>query len=386
MEAPATTPQYSLAQYIPILVASFLSSSLSLLGSSFIIYMMIQQQSLKTKILHRLLLGISVGDFVASVSALLMPYLIPQEVSNNLPGAIGNHASCSAAGFLFMTCLGGGSCYNAGLSVYYLLVVRYGWKERDFPRKIELGGHVLAFSYPLALNIAALATQSINPAAIINNVCTYAGTPYGCGLTDTCERGDIPTMRKTLLLLAAWVLLWSVLSFVCAVLVWDKVRGVIQRSASHRFEGGMDESSAGKLREVGTQCLLYTSAYFNTVLWPMVALVLSFVQPGDDKKTEPGYYALCLLFWLFCPLQGALNFFTFTRLPVQQWRKAAPDRSLFYIYKQVLRSNRPPRRGSQSCYHTVRKNSNDGSGDQMVAPFPRQESSAQEDDDDGLIE
>ena len=121
------------ARYIPLLVLSAISGTLSILGSGSVIYM--TSRNLSTKLMDRLVFSLSVSDMFSSISSVLMPYLIPQYIG--LAGASGSHASCSAIGFIFMSFVMMGCCYNSYLSIYYLLVVRRSWKEHDFQKPLE---------------------------------------------------------------------------------------------------------------------------------------------------------------------------------------------------------------------------------------------------------
>jgi magnesium-transporting ATPase (P-type) len=68
-------------------------------------------------------------------------------------GASGNHGTCAASGFLTQFIVSS-PLYNATLAFYYLLMVRYNWKERDLV-KIEPIIHGIPLCFGLGTAIAA---------------------------------------------------------------------------------------------------------------------------------------------------------------------------------------------------------------------------------------
>lgn len=293
--------------------------------------------------MQRLVFALSLSDLVSSLSFLLMPWLIPSEIG--LPGAVGNHASCAAIGFGLMTFILVGCFYNAYLSVYFFLVVRRRWRDADFERSpaVEIVSHIFAVVVPMSIGIAGMATQSINPSPLLNSICTYASYPWDCN-----ENPDIECTRSSREVVTALsaaggslIVFFTILGFCCTFLVALTIRTTIRRNAVHRFEGDRDEAGEARIRNVTIQAILYSLAYLNTFFWPHLLMLLShqFVNSGaeiQEKKTQAGYYAFQVLSCTFYPLQGFLNFFIYTRLKVDRLRKQDPDRSLFWIYRQIV--------------------------------------------------
>jgi hypothetical protein len=62
----------------------------------------------------------------------LSTWPIPKE--SGIQWAVGNRTTCNVQGFFTqMTIIG--ALYNGSLSVYYVLVTRYGWREHDFKKR-----------------------------------------------------------------------------------------------------------------------------------------------------------------------------------------------------------------------------------------------------------
>ena len=333
------------ARYIPLLVVGCLSSLLSILGSSSVLYMV--RRDFQTK--HRLIFGLSLADLISSTALLVMPFSVPSYLG--LTAAVGTHATCTASGFFMQTNVLIGACYNCYLSFYYILVVKRNWQEGDFHKRKgwEIAGHGFAVVVPTAIGILGAATQSINSNKFANNVCLYSPAPWGCGNDSDvhCTRSSLETTRLIGALTSLFLTTYSIVGFVCTALVCCAVSDNFRRSGNYRFEGDQPSATNQRLRQVKTQAFLYSLVYLNSFIWPVLVQVMT-EKAGTDiatKKLEPGYYILQLVLWALFPLQGFLNFFVFTRNKVTQWKKAAPNRSALWVYKQVLVDAPLPRRG-----------------------------------------
>ncbi|CAB9496464.1 expressed unknown protein [Seminavis robusta] len=366
------------AHYIPLMVIGTLTSTLSLLGSLCIIYMV--SRDTRTKIVHRILFGMSVADCLTSACFLLMPYLIPSYIG--LPGAVGSHASCSAIGFFFLASNKMGCIYNAFLSMYYYLVVVRNWREHDFRNRpqLEIVCHTCAIVTIVAIETTAVATQSINPSPMQNNLCIYAVSPWGCNNdNDECSRSNRTTLTIFLAISGVLYVSFSVAGFACTVLVWLHVRTTLKRSGQYRFENSIrppaEESSTilhrmssvandtlrrismtasstassedpndAKIRQVAMQAILYSLVCFQTIIWPLIVVTISSALTDADMeevKLTPGFYVLKVMFWICYPLQGFLNFFVFTRPKVKRWREVEPNKSCLWIFRQVVACKTP---------------------------------------------
>ncbi|CAB9520965.1 expressed unknown protein [Seminavis robusta] len=363
------------AQYIPLVVVGSISSTLSLVGSGCILFMSYRQRS---KVLHRLLFALSLADMAQSSANLFMPYAIPSSIG--LPGAVGNHVTCTAAGFFVMFGLQWGGCLNALISLYFYLSVVRSWREHDFTRRIrmEIATHVFVFLLAFGLNFFPAVYQMINPYEYINNLCILSSFPWNCGTEEgqlPCERSSQEELDKYTQAHFLVVVIFTIIAFACTCRVWYHVHSIRKRSASYTSFGSLPASSDNSipasshgttlsnhkkssspapdpiLRQVCTQAILYFLVYFNTFIWPFIGQILvnSLLTAAEvqEKKTEPGWYALQFLFWTLNPLGGFFNFFVYTRLRVQQLRRLDPERSLYSVYREVIFSNYVSQRSSR---------------------------------------
>ena len=128
----------------------------------------------RSKVYHRLVMGMSLADVSSSFALALSTWPIPS--SSGILWAVGTTQTCTAQGFF--TQFGISSpLYNVSLSFYYLLAVRYGWKEHELKR-IEPYFHVLPVAWALLTGIAGLPLQIFNSA---NLWCWIGDGPPGSG-------------------------------------------------------------------------------------------------------------------------------------------------------------------------------------------------------------
>lgn len=294
------------ARQIPVIVFGTMSTILSLIGSGCIILM--TSQKLRSSIMGRILFCLSVCDMTSSIANLLMHWLVPSELG--LTGAIGTYESCSAVGFFLMTAMTAGCIFNAYLSFYFLLVVRKSYRERDFNKYWEILGYVFAVTISLAINMVAAATQSINPSPLVNDVCTYATSPWTCNENEDleCQRSSRTTVAAVAFLGSAVLLVFSAIGFVCSFMVAFTVRSTLKKSSAYRFQGDRDEAGEKQIRQVCIQAVLYSLAYLNTFFWPLLAGIISHhwvhtAEEIQEIKLETPSYTMIFFFWTLSPLQ-----------------------------------------------------------------------------------
>merc|ERR1712048_155201 len=86
----------------------------------------------KKNLYRQIMVLMSCFDFITAISWMVGPAPIPSTDQNgydaNILGANGSEALCVAQGF-FTTFGYGSGFFNNSLSIYYVLVVVYGWKD-----------------------------------------------------------------------------------------------------------------------------------------------------------------------------------------------------------------------------------------------------------------
>jgi hypothetical protein len=202
-----------------------ITGSASVICSSLIAYSVIRDKRNRSKVYHRLLLGMSIADLSSSFWLALSTWPIPKETG--ILWASGNTLSCNFQGFF--TQFGVSSpIYNGSLSIFYLLVIRYGWKE-DQLKRIEPFLHGVPILWGLGTGIAGLCLTLFNSA---NLWCWVA--PY----EDRGENADI--YRWAFFYGPLWLM--EVVVTVNLYFVWVYVRNVTKRSENHMLPNNSTNS------------------------------------------------------------------------------------------------------------------------------------------------
>eukprot|EP00547_Thalassionema_nitzschioides_P000633 CAMPEP_0194212658 /NCGR_PEP_ID=MMETSP0156-20130528/12687_1 /TAXON_ID=33649 /ORGANISM="Thalassionema nitzschioides, Strain L26-B" /LENGTH=255 /DNA_ID=CAMNT_0038940529 /DNA_START=84 /DNA_END=848 /DNA_ORIENTATION=- len=191
----------------------------SAIGSSIIIFLVtVRGNQKKHGTYQRLVLGMSICDFFASVAWFLTTWPIP-EGTPGVYGAVGNTNTCSAQAFFAQFSLST-VWYNASLALYYVLVIVKGWKNEEIV-KVEplLHGHAIAWG--LGTGIASLSLTLFNQ---VGWDCWISAAPLGCQEswnspdgTTTCERGDNGSLYQWAFYYAP---LWFVIVLTSGLMYW----------------------------------------------------------------------------------------------------------------------------------------------------------------------
>jgi G protein-coupled glucose receptor regulating Gpa2 len=146
------TAGFNEAQSIALAIVPKISGSLSVLFCALIIFTVARDKNRRSKTYHRLLVGISIVDMSSGFWLALSTWPIPKE--STVLWASGNDRTCTLQGFF--TNFGiTSSFYNTSLSLYFLLVIRYGWKESQI-KKIEPFLHVIPLLWGFGTSFAGL--------------------------------------------------------------------------------------------------------------------------------------------------------------------------------------------------------------------------------------
>ena len=160
---------YEVALYVLQKVANILSA----VGSLMIISQVARSDFNRRKAQQRIILGISIIDFQTSVIWIFTSLFMPADSGALL--ATGNQATCDAQGFIVQFSIAG-TLYMAALQLQYLLVIKYGWKDREVARR-EKWFHAVPIAFGLATAVSALVLRQYNTA---NWDCWIAPLPQDC--------------------------------------------------------------------------------------------------------------------------------------------------------------------------------------------------------------
>ena len=143
---------YNETQMKILAIIPHITGTLSALGSFSIICDIWKNRDNKMKRpYYRILLGLSLFDFLASTSLALSTIPMPADTPGVF-GAKGTTQTCTAAGF-FVQLSEGSMIYNLILSIYYTLSGRYKMTDDEFAKKCEpyMHGFTIIFTLGIAI-------------------------------------------------------------------------------------------------------------------------------------------------------------------------------------------------------------------------------------------
>jgi len=290
------TPQTE-ERFIAISIIPRFTGLFSLVGSSLIIYMILSDREKKlVKSYHRLMLVMSVFDVFQSIALAASTSPFPKETQ--IYGSIGNKATCQVQYFFLIIGMAV-PMYNASLSTYYLLTIRYRFPFRYFETKIEPFLHGASVLIPMSIAIAAIVTEDV----------TDGGNTSVC-LTSYNARTfwGIISMPS----LSFCVCLYSMVSISC----YANTRST--RVRRYSYSQNQTQRRESERQATIRQAMLYTLAFMMTFIFPVLVIIFP-------------YYPFEVLKNIFYPLQGFWNFVLYIRPIVIKRREAAPHKYFYEI-------------------------------------------------------
>jgi hypothetical protein len=370
--SPQDESDFTLAQQVAITLVPAFSGTLSILGSSIIIWLLLQENRRRLKsVKYRFLLAICLSDIAYTLW--LVPFALP--IPKDTPGvwgAMGNKASCSAQGF-FIQCGIIGSFYSCALSMYYYKSLCFSMRDDEIAKRYEKWIHIVAVVWPLGTATAALQQDLYSYTGV---GCWIAPYPLRCHKRDgiDCIRGENAYLYAWLYMGIPFTFLWLYIIY-SMWMIYLKVKEVSRRAeqwligrvdpsivsnstrvevtelsrqssvrdfsdgsahnrssnvavVSHRGGGisGNDTRDtsryAERTKEAATQAFLYVIAFFITRMWGFIVVLIE-----ELGGTCPFY--LLLIENFFLSMQGFSNVFIFLRPRIKSIQKRSPEISYF---------------------------------------------------------
>mmetsp|Transcript_23323 Transcript_23323/g.50516 ORF Transcript_23323/g.50516 Transcript_23323/m.50516 type:complete len:357 (-) Transcript_23323:500-1570(-) len=345
----------TLAQQKAVAVAPKFTAAASAISSITTIFLIVCCRGRKKRTYHRIILGMSMCDLVASVAWFFTTWPIPRGTPG-VYGAVGNQKTCSAQAFVAQFSISG-VMYNASLTIYFVLVIVKNWKDDDIV-KIEPLLHANAIAWGLGTALASLSLTLFNP---VSWDCWISAAPLGCQEswnshdgTTTCVRGDNGSIYQWAFYYAP---LWFVIVLVSCLMYWvyytvraqdrrmrryhppapavtNLTLQVRRASVTHQVRrASMDSLSVAEPsnhKRIAAQATSYVGAFFITWLFPTVyQLVIVTTQ------TFP--FSLLFLTAFFVPLQGLFNLIVFSQPCYIKYRRTNPDQFFLGAWLRMMR-------------------------------------------------
>lgn len=311
---------------------------------------------------HRLLLGMSIGDIVYSLGLANFNSMAPADVGYRVWNARGNQATCDAMGSLLMMGIACSLAYSCSINLFYLAKIRYNKSDAQIRDRIEPWLHGVPVALAIAGNAVFLVGRNLNTDSTGTCFTSIYDPPHCDGYEDgdvrdgfeiPCGRGGdgFPAFSDALRLASMFVPpvvigtslgmiyrdVWKAESRVARYGLGelsanhgaDDDHGNANNSVSHGLFGTLvvcmkkrtcrkrihsasdeDRPNYSNSRAVMHRALAYSTSYFITWIWPIVALLL--ILTGIWETIPETGQLIYRYFWIILnPLQGFFNLLIF---------------------------------------------------------------------------
>ena len=271
--------QFTRAQEISLAITPMATGTLSLLGSSIIVASILRSSVKLRTVYRRIIFGICVFDIVSSLGNALSTVLMP--VETGIWGAVGNDATCGLQTFTTILGVNGSVCYSLSLSVYFLLVVRYGWTEVKIKRYTEPLFHIIPIIYSFAISIFIVTTKNYNPSGV---VCWVEDDPVGCQDDPEVECKSFGNIIIVKYFAAAAPLLVFFLSSVILTVLWCTLRKQIRMGQAKRYSWALSPNSADQSNSHEDQIEDIENSRLSRCYHSYIACISAFMKNSRDSN------------------------------------------------------------------------------------------------------
>jgi hypothetical protein len=324
-------------QEVALSVLAVFSGTLSILGSSLIVYRVYQNRQ-NTSPYDRILLGLSCSDIIHSATYALSPFLLPQNTSQRV-WASGTDKTCSFLGFLTQLAFAA-IWYNGMLSFYYLLTVRFGVKRQAFTRRYEPYIHIFGIFYFVLTATSGLIFGFFSELEITQG-CWIGEYPEGCEARGDCKGSPIGWAFGGLPFLFTFFALP-----INNLIILFHVRKILNKN----------KAGGARIKEVATQGLLYVATFYLSYLAAFIVRVLESF--GFNAEQEAIFYPVLVINAFMLPLQGFFNAFIYTRPNYARVRAAFPEKSVSWTLKRACLATEIPPFASSNIPSAASKSTN----------------------------
>ena len=199
------------------------TGSMSVIGSSWIMFDVLRDRKKWHKTYHRLIFVMSFFDCLSSGAIMFSTIPIPRDTPG-VYNARGTTATCTAQGFFTQLSIIG-PMYNCMLAIYFFLLVGRGVPERRIATKIEPYMHVTCWVLAFSMGFILLRMKMFNSSTLWcwqNDYPPNCEGKYGKPGPVPCERGKHAWLFRWLFYYA---LLWVILAVTAffMFMLWYKV-------------------------------------------------------------------------------------------------------------------------------------------------------------------
>ncbi|GFH50174.1 hypothetical protein CTEN210_06650 [Chaetoceros tenuissimus] len=307
-ELPEAPPIYGML----LMILPKFPCILSIIGSSMIISSVFRSEDKRQHIQQRLVAVMSVVDVIAMTSWFFTFVFMPSPSKMNLPVTLGNEASCDVLAFILQFNIAS-AMYNASLSLYYLLIIKYNWRQTKIAN-IEKYLHAVPLSWGI---ITAIIIVALNVTDDSNWVCWISP-----------DDAKDPTLAKALIVAFYYGPLWLCFLFLGHNMyqVYKKVKETEERASKWRVGG----DALKHTKSVARQNFLYALSFI--VCWIVPSFARLALVCGADVPKWVNVMSGSLI-----PFQGFFNSMVYFRIRYFNFREDYPSKSGFWIVMHIVR-------------------------------------------------
>ena len=205
-----------------------MTGPLSVVGSAIVIHCILYDRRNHMKDpFHRLILGLSVFDFIASLGLTIFArWAMPQEAAALSYGARGNDLTCTLSG-IFTQFLAAPILYMAALSVYFALKIGLDRASDKYVSYYEPLSHVFITMFTLTISTNAVIQGYYHPLDQMSGRCAVTVWPPGCDTSDEVQcigKTHIPQQQLVGVLISLAFVIISVGMLFVVFKVWKTER------------------------------------------------------------------------------------------------------------------------------------------------------------------
>lgn len=294
-------------------IAQKFPSFFSVIGATMIVSSVLRSKKNLQKVQQRLVCAMSFVDLFVSIVWVATNLLMHKE-NQTYPWTIGNDATCKAQGAIVQFSIAS-VVYNACLSVYYLLIIKFNWKENQ-TRGLEKFFHFISLAFGLATSSTALALDLYHPA---DWDCWIAPTPEG-------EKANLVNILRWCFFFGPlWVSI--AISLTVMVILYFHVNNIEKEIAK-----GSENNKMEKTKSVAAQGRLYIIAFLITWMFPTIARILQLFGAGVPMW-------IVVAAGTIIPSNGFFNAIVYFRVRFQRLVKANPEKGKIWAFGEILRIN-----------------------------------------------
>jgi len=256
------------------------------------------------------MVGLSGSDiFASSTVYFLGTWLVPRRTEGQYGPvfmAAGNDATCNLSGFFtqFAVC---SPLYNGTLALYYLLMIRFGWKE-DRIHKMEWLLHGLPISFAFVTAVTGLALD------------LYGSVEWLCWIHPSPPQPYFRFFQWAFLFVPLWICVIFVT--IVMVILWLTMKHL--ERAMESYAGGQTSRQNNRSQAIAFQGILYVSAFYVTWFFPSLQRMI-------ELALNRNYFILQMFDTALLPLQGLFNAFIYLRPRIQHYHQTHPGMSWWRV-------------------------------------------------------